>query len=131
MKSLLHLFIAILLIFSISAYAQIKKETHTMKGYLIDKMCGSGMAKKAPDQAMASAAKHTKDCAMEEGCAASGYGLMMDGTWAAFDEAGSKKAAEYLKKTKAKDHLYIAVSGTMEGEMIKVSSIKSAKEKMN
>ena len=111
--------------------AQDKKETHTMSGYLVDKMCGSGMAKKAPDKAMASAAKHTRSCALEEGCAESGYGLMMGGKWTAFDDAGNKEAAAFLKKTKAKDHLYVAVSGTMDGETIKVSSIKAAKEKMN
>ena len=124
--------LSILLLFAFVALpAQGKKEMHTMNGYLIDKMCGSGMAKKAPDKAMASAAKHTRSCAMEEGCAESGYGLMMGGKWTAFDEAGNKKAAEFLKKTKAKDHLFIAVAGTMDGETIKVSSIKAAKEKMN
>lgn len=130
MKKLSLSLIALLMLVSFSLQAQTKKETPaTMKGYLIDKMCGSPMAKKSPDQAMASAAKHTKVCATEEGCAASGYGLMLNGTWIAFDEAGNKKAAEYLQKTKADDHIYVAVSGTHTADMIAVASIKEAKEK--
>ena len=122
--------IALVMLASFSLQAQTKKETHAaMKGYLIDKMCGSTMERKSPDQAMASAAKHTKICATEEGCAASGYGLMMNGTWIAFDEAGNKKAAEYLQKTKSADHLYVAVSGKQTADKIAVVSIKEAKEK--
>jgi uncharacterized protein YxeA len=111
------------------SHAQTKKDEHTMKGYLIDKMCGSTMAKKSPEQAMVSAAKHTKACATEEDCAASGYGLMMDGKWTAFDDSGNKKAADYLAKTKRKDHLYVAVTGTPAAEKIMVTLIKDAKEK--
>ncbi|MDD8017560.1 MAG: hypothetical protein PHP42_04245 [Bacteroidota bacterium] len=130
MKILSLSLVALLMFVSFSAQAQTKKNTSgTMKGYLIDKMCGTTMAKKSPDKAMASAAKHSKSCATEESCAASGYGLMMGGTWTAFDEAGSKKAAEYLTKTKASDHIYVAVSGTRTADKITVASIKEAKEK--
>jgi len=138
MKTLFFSCMALLMLVSFSLQAQeaqmeMKKESHehTITGYLIDKMCGSGMAKKSADEAMAGAAKHTKKCATNEDCAASGYGVMMEGKWNAFDEAGSKKAVEFLKKTKSKDHLYVAVSGTMEGEKIMVTSIKAAKEKTN
>ncbi len=115
-----------------SADAQTKKTSSgTMNGYLIDKMCGSMMEKKTAEKAMASAAKHTKACATEESCAASGYGIMIDGKWTPFDEAGNKKATEFLKKTKAEDHLFVAVSGAREGNVVKVSSIKEAKPKAN
>lgn len=130
MNKLFLSLIALLMFVSFSLEAQTKKEAPApMKGYLIDKMCGSTMAKKSPDLAMVSAAKHTKVCATEEGCAASGYGLMMNGIWTAFDEAGNKKAAEYLQKTKSVDHIYVAVSGTHTADMIAVASIKEAKEK--
>ncbi len=122
-------FVVLLLFVSFSLQAQTNKDAKpaAMKGYLVDKMCGSSMAKKAPDQAMASAAKHTKSCALAESCTESGYGLMMDGKWTAFDNTGNQKAAAFLKSTKAKDHLFVAVTGEKEGEMIKVSSIKAAK----
>jgi len=130
MKALSFSLIALLLFVSVSLQAQTKKEAPTvLKGYLVDKMCGSTMQKKSADQAMASAAKHTKVCATEEGCAESGYGLMMNGKWTAFDDAGNKKAAEYLKTTKAADHLFVAVSGTHTKDNIAVASIKEAKEK--
>ena len=74
------------------------------------------------------AAKHTRMCAMAEDCAASGYGVVYDGTWHAFDKTGTKKAAAYLDKIKAKNHLYVAVTGTQNGDMIDVASIKTAKE---
>jgi uncharacterized protein YxeA len=130
MKALSFSLVVLLLLVSVSLQAQTKKEgAKAMKGYLVDKMCGSTMQKKSPDQAMATAAKHTKVCATEEGCAESGYGLMMNGKWTAFDDAGNKKAAEYLKTTKATDHLYVAVSGTETKDNIAVASIKEAKEK--
>jgi hypothetical protein len=130
MKVLSVSFIALLILVSVSLQAQTKKEApKMMKGYLIDKMCGSTMAKKSADEAMASVAKHTRQCATEEGCAESGYGLMMNGKWTAFDNAGNKKAAEYLKTTKAVDHLYVVVSGTQTKDNIAVASIKEAKEK--
>jgi hypothetical protein len=133
MKLLSFSLIALLLFVSASSYAQTKKKssTETMKGFLVDKMCGSMMSKKSADKAMAAASKHTKMCATEESCAASGYGIMMNGKWTAFDDAGNKKAAEYLKKTNKKDHIFIAVNGTMEKNKIIVASIKDAKEKMN
>ena len=130
MKKISLSLIALLILAAFSVQAQTKKESHAaMKGYLIDKMCGSTMAKKSPDQAMASAAKHTKVCAMEDGCAASGYGLMMNGKWTAFDDAGNKKAAEYLQKTTSEDHLLVAVAGTRTADKIAVVSIKAEKEK--
>jgi len=130
MKAFTLFLISFFVLASLTLDAQTKKEApKVMKGYLIDKMCGSTMQKKSADQAMASAAKHTKVCATEEGCAESGYGLMMNGKWTAFDDAGNKKAAEYLKTTKAADHLYVAVAGTQTKDNIAVASIKEAKEK--
>jgi hypothetical protein len=100
---------------------------HTMKGYLVDKMCATGMAKKAPDEAMAKAAKHTKSCALEESCMESGFGLMSDGKWYKFDDAGDKKALAWLNKTDKKNELMVEVTGTHDGDIFKVVSLKEAK----
>ncbi len=103
----------------------------TWKGYLVDKMCATGMAKKAKDEAMSKAMKHTVSCALEEGCMESGYGLLIDGKYHKFDEAGDKLAVEYLKKASFKDNILVEVSGTHEGELVKVTSIAAGKmEKM-
>jgi hypothetical protein len=131
MKSLFVLLITSLIICSMSVSAQTQKEkpkSSIMKGYLMDKMCGSPLSAKSPVDAMAKASKHTRECALEEGCAASGYGLIMNGKWIPFDEAGSKKAAEYLNKTKAVNHLYVSVSGKFADDKISVLSIKELKE---
>lgn len=133
MKVMSFLLIVFLITISSTSEAQPKKKQspEVLKGYLVDKMCGSMMSKKSPEKAMAAAAKHTKACATEEGCAASGYGIMMNGKWTAFDEAGNKKAAEYLKQTKATDHIFIAVTGKTADGKLAVVSIQGAKEKVN
>ena len=106
-----------------------KPKAHTMKGYLVDKMCATSMAKKPHDEAMAKAAKHTKSCALEESCLDSGFGLMSDGKWYKFDDAGDKKAEAWLKKTDKKSDLYVEVTGTHDGDIFKVTSLKEAKIK--
>jgi len=104
-----------------------KPKVHTMKGYLVDKMCATGMAKKSHDEAMAKAAKHTKSCALEESCQESGFGLMCDGKWYKFDDAGDKKAEAWLKKTSKTNDLYVEVTGTHDGDIFKVVSLKELK----
>jgi hypothetical protein len=120
---------------SVSLMAQqAKKETKSMSnkgftGYVVDKMCAVGMVKKGPKVAMEKAMKHTKACALEDDCAASGYGLVMDGKFFKFDERGDKLAAEYLNKTTKKRDLLVDVKGTLKGEVIDVASIVDAKPK--
>ena len=100
----------------------------TLKGYLTDKMCGTGFTKTGDAKtAAAKAKKHTKDCALEENCMASGYGLVFDGKFHKFDEAGDKIALEYLNKTKKENNLFVMVKGTMDGDKIKVTSVKDTK----
>jgi hypothetical protein len=123
MKKLL-VFAILTAFISITARAQ---DAKVVTGYLVDKMCASSMAKKAPAEAMAAAAKHTRNCAMEKDCAAAGYGVMSDGKWIKFDDKGNEKAADYLKHTKAKSHLMVEVNGSMNGDVLAVSSIKEAK----
>jgi hypothetical protein len=122
--------LSLFLLSSNSLFSQEKMDkatSHTMKGYLVDKMCATGMAKKAPEEAMAKAAKHTKSCALEESCMESGFGLMSEGKWYKFDDAGDKKALAWLKKTEKKNELMVAVTGTHDGDIFKVTSIKEVK----
>jgi len=108
-----------------------KKEmsgSHVMTGWLVDQMCGKKMGNGDAEKSNAKAAKHTKDCAMEESCAESGYGLVHDGKWHKFDEAGDKMAADWLGKTDMKNNLMVNVKGTMDGDNIKVESITPASE---
>jgi hypothetical protein len=118
--------------FSLNAQAKTEKKEmagdKTYKGFLADKMFGmsftkSGDAKKATEKAK----KHTKDCALEDNCKASGYGLVIGAKFHKFNDAGDKLALEYLNKTKKESNLVVQVKGTMDGDMINVTSLKDAK----
>jgi hypothetical protein len=66
---------------------------------------------------------HTRACALK--CAASGFGIVTkDKQFLKFDAAGSAKIADALKASDKKDHLRVDVSGDVQGDTLKVSSIK-------
>lgn len=68
-------------------------------------------------------ANHTKECALS--CAKSGFGLVTsDGQFYKFDETGNAKALAALKKTSKDKDLRATVTGTMDGDVIKVDSIQ-------
>ena len=138
----MKLFIAMLgvaLLMSAGALAQDKKadkakETKsakaapaatTMQGYVVDAMCAKGMMKN-PETTMKKVAAHTKDCALEEECAASGYGLISDGKWYKFDEKGDKEAKAWVENTKLEKGLMVEVSGKMAGDNFVLASIKES-----
>lgn len=118
--------------FSLSAQEKMEKKEgageKTYKGFLADKMCGSGFTKSGDAKIAATKAKkHTKDCALEDNCKASGYGLIIGGKFHKFNDAGDKLALEYLNKTKRENNLVVQVKGTMDGDVINVASLKDAK----
>ena len=81
-------------------------------GTLSDVMC------KGKDQA-----EHTAKCAVA--CAKSGYGLVMsDGSFVKFDKEGDAKALAALKETSKEKDLKAKVTGTREGDTIKVESVE-------
>ncbi len=126
MKLLGVLVLALLVASGASASGDKKTETKAMSysGYVVDQMCGSGMAKKA--NAMDKAAAHTKDCALSASCAASGYGLFIKGKYHPFDSKGSGLAKAMLEKSTKADHMYAEVTGTMKGNTLNVTAIKEA-----
>src|SRR5438105_1175032 len=71
-----------------------KEKKEKVTGVLIDQMCGEKMLKK--DDPQKAAAAHPKSCAVK--CADSGYAVMVGKKLIKFDDAGSKKAKEYLDK---------------------------------
>lgn len=81
---------------------------------VIDTLCLSKF-KADPD-------KHTTQCALQ--CVKGGYGLIdTDGTYLRFDATGNEKTVAALKATQKGDHLRATVSGEMDGDTIKVTSI--------
>jgi hypothetical protein len=66
---------------------------------------------------------HTRACAL--GCAKSGYGILTsDQRFLKFDAAGNAKILEELKASDKKDHLRVNVDGDVQGDTLKVTSVK-------
>lgn len=66
---------------------------------------------------------HTRDCALK--CAGSGFGIVTkDQKFLKFDAAGNAKVVEALKASDKKDHLRVNVDGDMQGDTLKVTSLK-------
>jgi hypothetical protein len=102
------------------------------KGYLADKMCAIGFTKTGDAKvATTKAKKHTKDCALEENCKASGYGLVIGGKYHKFDANGDKLALDYLNSTKKENDLYVQVKGTADGDGINVAAINDIQPATN
>ncbi len=84
------------------------------QGYLMDAMCAAKMKDKA--------AGHKTKCALS--CARTGFGIVTaDGKYVKFDEMGNAKAQEALKATAKESELTVKVTGTLDGDMIKVESL--------
>jgi len=92
-----------------------------VQGVLMDKMCSMEAAKKGQKFA----ASHDTKCALDAACQKSGYGVFtVDNKFLALDAAGNAKAAAALKATKKTDNLMVTVDGEVQGDTIKVSSLK-------
>lgn len=85
----------------------------------MDKMCSKRMVKNHEKTV-----KHTKTCLTEEGCAASGFGLMTDKKFIPFDAKGNELAANYLKTTQRSSDFQIEVTGAMKKNRIAVTDLK-------
>ena len=85
---------------------------------LVDQNCA--------DKTKADPDSHPRSCAIK--CAKGGYGVWTaDGKYLKFDAAGSEKALALLNASDRKDHLRVDVTGTLDGEALKVESIDFAK----
>lgn len=82
---------------------------------VVDVNC-STKAAAAPDT-------HTRACALK--CAASGFGIVTaNKQFVKFDAEGNAKVTEALKASTQKDHLRVDVTGDLQGDTLKVTSIK-------
>lgn len=126
--------ITLCMCFAVVALAQDKKmeskkldsKATVLHGVVVDQMCAKSMAKKSDP--MDRAAKHDKDCALEEACAASGYGLLYDGgKWVKFDENGDKLAKAMFESSKKDKDFKAEVTGEMKGDKFVVASLTETK----
>ena len=102
--------------------AEKNNEEVTLSGVIIDKHCVEGH--EAELESLATS--HAKACALKCAVAGKPLGLISEGKWYSFDQAGSKKAAKLLKKSKSDKAVRAEVTGSLDGEMLTVSSIKEA-----
>jgi hypothetical protein len=101
-----------------------------IQGILMDQMCSSKaevhiVAGPRLEGGMIVAEAHTRQCALMPECQKSGYGLFTyENKFLKFDEAGSRKALAMLRASKKEDDLKVEVTGEIQGDMIKVASLK-------
>jgi hypothetical protein len=66
---------------------------------------------------------HTRACAMK--CEGSGFGIVTKyKQFLKFDAQGNSSIAQQLKASDKKDHLRVDVSGDVQGDTLKVTSVK-------
>lgn len=100
------------------------------QGILIDQMCSSKAEVRIVsgprlEGGMIVAEAHTRECALMAACQKSGYGVFTyDNKFLKFDEAGSRKALAAIKASKKEDDLKVEVTGELQGDVIKVASLK-------
>ena len=101
-----------------------------IRGVLIDKECSSkAELRLVPgprlEGGMVVAEAHDRECALMPQCQKSGYGVFThDNKFLAFDAAGNRMALAALKASKKLVDLQVEVEGQVEGNTIKVSSLK-------
>ena len=92
-----------------------------VKGVLMDKMCSA----KAVSEGQKAATEHERSCALTPGCQKSGFGVFTaDNKFLTFDDAGNAQALKALQASKKKDELKVTVNGDVQGDKIKVASLK-------
>lgn len=101
-----------------------------VQGILIDQMCSSKAEVRIVsgprlEGGMIVAEAHTRQCALMPQCEKSGYGVFTyDQKFLKFDAAGNRKALAALRASKKEDDLKVEVTGEVQGDMIKVASLK-------
>ena len=114
----------VVLSFVLTAGAQQETKPVTLKGYVVDQMCAGKMAMK--ENAMEKAGGHSKECALDDHCAASGYGIFSGGKYYKFDEKGSATAKNLIEKSQREKGLYFEATGTVGEGTMTLTSLKEA-----
>jgi hypothetical protein len=95
-------------------------QTQTVKGHLVDLMCG---AKHATESDYI--AKHDKKCLLMEACVKSGYSVVTaDGKLVKLDAKGNQLALDLIKKTDRTSGWAVAANGSVSGDTIAVASLQ-------
>jgi hypothetical protein len=102
-----------------------------VKGILMDKQCApKAELRVVPPPAMMEGGRvvaeaHTRECLLMPACLRSGYVIYTDDDkFLSLDAEGSRKAAEAIRASKKLDDFEVLVTGEVNGDTIKVQSIK-------
>ena len=94
-----------------------KEEGQGFNGYIIDKDCSE----------IPGPEEDTIDCLLMDDCRKSGYGLAVKSNegyrWYAFDAQGQELVYKILRNTEKYRKISVAVSGILENDIIKVSTM--------
>ncbi len=112
------------LLFSAAALSNAQDSTRTWEGYLADQMCAYRWR---GDLADSYAKRHAKSCNFDEDCMASGYGIMVNGTFIKLTPDSKDRAVEYLESTPKRNDIYVRVTGMLEGKEIRAERIEDAR----
>jgi hypothetical protein len=123
-RKTVYSFGALVAILSLAALISAQDKKSMLSGYIVDKMCAAGTAKK--DDVMAAAANHPKSCALKEKCLASGLGVFADGKFYEFDAKGTEMAKTLLEKSDKENGIKVNVEGAVSGSQVAVSKITAA-----
>ena len=109
-----------LVVVGLAVGGRAQTQTQTMNGHLVDVMCATKHATEADY-----IAKHDKKCLLMEGCVKSGYSLVTaEGKVLKLDAKGTQLALDLIKKTDRESNWTAAVTGSVSGDTIAVSSIQ-------
>jgi hypothetical protein len=108
-------------------FAADDKKSTTVSGVLIDNACATAQLKK--DNPEEAAAKHPLSCAKKEGCAKSGYAVIVGKKAWKFDEKGNELAKDYLGTEDASTKVKIEGTPDEEKGTIAVTKISKVEEK--
>jgi hypothetical protein len=122
-KKLFYPLFAFVVALSLASVAS-ARDGKVLTGHIVDKACSGGVVKDGV--AKADAHSGSKGCAAKKPCADSGLGLYTDGKWIAFDEKGTELAKAALAKATKETGATFKVTGTVEGDKIKVEKIEPA-----
>ena len=124
--------LALLTGFALQSSVQSAKPT-TVQGVLIDKECSARAETRMVSGAnphleggMLWAYTHDKKCLLMPACQRSGYGVFTyeSNKFLAFDAAGNQKALALIQSSKKEDDMRVEVAGEVDGDKIKVASLK-------
>ena len=117
----------------VTVRAQTPGNAGTIKGILLDKECSPNaearmVSTPTPhfEGGTVWAYTHTRKCVLMPACQRTSYGVYSLDTYKylSFDASGNQKAAAALAASKKEDDIRVEVTGQVDGDKIKVSSLK-------